>query len=390
MRLLARLCIASFGLLLCCIPISVVAQQDVNVKGYLEHQYSVSYNEGEWTHLDYDRVRVDVGARAGKKTRASVAPVWQIFRGDTEIPLRDVLPSVFDPFVDSLSVPIENRLYLNHAYISLRPGPLEITVGKQYLAWGAALAFNPTELFRPKNALEPTYEREGIGAITARLPLGTLSDVMIGLVPDGSLEDSGKLLRVRHHIKGFDVSAIAAVLSAPTLAPSLDFENPTQGQRITFGGDIIGEVFGLGTWIEAAWSDLEDEQWLELTAGTNYTIGRGTRLMLEAFYNGRGESGRPYSLTQWTGRLTGSLQSIGKTIIYGAIFHPVDEFQLWNVGLSGIVSGSDGSAVLIPSIAYAFAQNVDLLFNGLLYLGKDGSEFSGERAGGFLRVRFYF
>ena len=98
----------------------------------------------------------------------------------------------------------------------------------------------------------------------------------------------------------------------------------------------------------------------------------------------------PYSVTQWAGRLTGALQSIGKTIVYGAVFHPVDEFQLWNVGISGIMSGSDGSAVIIPSVAYAFAQNVDLLFNGLLYLGKDGSEFSGDRAGGFLRVRFYF
>ncbi len=366
------------------------AQTQTRISGYLEHQYSITYNDGSWTHLDYDRARVDLSARAGRGTRVSVAPVWQIFRGDTNIMLSDVLPDFLAAFADSISVPIENRLHLNHAYISLRPGPLEITLGKQYLAWGAALAFNPTELFRPKNVLEPGYEREGVGALTMRLSLGTLSDVMIGLLPDGSLGDSGKLLRVRHHIGGYDLSALAAVFTEPALTSTISLAPLEEEERVTIGGDITGELLGLGAWLEATWSDQAGRQWVEATAGSNYTLPAGTLLFLEAHYNGRGEWDTPYSLSQWAGRLTGVLRTMSKVVVYGAINHPVDDLQLLNVGMSAIVSAADGSAVLIPSVSYSFAENVDLLFNCLIYMGDDGSEFAGNRLGGFLRGRVYF
>ncbi len=365
------------------------AQSSVRVQGYLEHQYSVSYTGGNWTHLDYDRVRADVSARAGKRTQISVAPVWQIFRGDTRIQLRDVLPDFLDAFADTLSLPIEDRLFLNHAYIKLRPGPFDLTVGKQYLAWGAGLVFNPTELFRPKNALEPGYEREGIGAFTLSLPLGPLSDVLVGFVPDGGLTESGKLLRVRHHIGGFDVSALVAVLDEQPLTAGLQLFAPERQQRVTLGGDLTGSVLGLGAWLEATWSDMDATTWLELTTGTNYTLDAGTALMAEAHYNGRGGNGAPYSAGEWAGSLSGVLRTLNEWTFYGAVLHPVDDYQLWNVGLSALVSG-DGSAILIPSVAYAFAENVDLLFNGLVYAGEDGKAYGGKRAGAFIRARVYF
>lgn len=381
------------GILLVVLIVGVVplahAQTSARIHGYLEHQYSVSYAEGNWTHLDYDRVRADVSARAGKRTQVSIAPVWQIFRGDTRIQLRDVLPAFLDAFADTLSLPIEDQLFLNHAYIKLRPGPFDITVGKQYLAWGAGLVFNPTELFRPKNALEPGYEREGIGALTLAMQLGPLSDVLVGFVPDGGLAESGKLLRVRHHIKGFDTSLLLAVLEEQPLTVGLQLFAPDRQQRVTVGGDITGTLLGLGAWLEATWSDMDTVDWVELTAGTNYTVGNGTLLMAEAHYNGRGGRGAPYPAGQWAGSLSGVLRTINEWTFYGAVLHPIDQYQLWNVGLATLVSG-DGSAVLVPSLAYAFAENVDLLFNGLVYAGEDGKAFGGERLGAFLRARVYF
>lgn len=365
------------------------AQTSARIQGYLEHQYSVSYAGGNWTHLDYDRVRADVSARAGRRTQVSIAPVWQIFRGDTRIQLRDVLPDVFDAFADTLSLPIDDQLFLNHAYIKLRPGSFDITVGKQYLAWGAGLVFNPTELFRPKNALEPGYEREGIGALTVSLQLGPLSDVLVGFVPDGGLAESGKMLRLRHHIRGFDTSVLLAVLDEQPVTAGLQLFTPDRAQRLTVGGDITGSLLGLGAWLEATWSEMEAVDWVALTAGTNYTIGNGTLLMAEAHYNGRGGSGAPYTAGQWAGSLSGVLRTINEWTFYGAVSHPIDQYQLWNAGLAALVSG-DGSAVLVPSLAYAFAENVDLLLNGLVYAGEDGKAFGGERLGAFIRARVYF
>ena len=371
------------------LPMQAQAQTGARLSGYLEHQYSISLTDGRWTHLDYDRLRVDLNAVAGRGTQLSVGGVAQLFRGNTRTARRDVLPEALDTQVDTFSVTIRDRFYLNHAYLTLRPGPVALTVGKQYLAWGAAYVFNPTELFRPKNVLEPTYEREGIGALTVRLPLGALSDLQVGLVPAGGLRTSGKLLRLRHHLAGFDVSALVAGLYEAPLPDRLGALEPLE-RRLTLGGDATGELFGLGTWGEATWSDHAGVRWVEATAGGNYTLRDGTMLMLEGYYNGRGAWSKTYLADLWFGRVSGHLRSLGKGLLYAGVSRPMDAFQLWTAGLSALVNPGDGSAVLITAVSYAFGENVDLLFNGLIYLGPEGTEFGGRRLGGFLRGRVYF
>ncbi len=364
-------------------------QQTLRLNGYIEHQFSANhYPNSGWQQLDYDRVRIDLNARAGRGARTSVAVVYQLYRGNTSIALADVLPDELREVVGDASVDLENRHYLNHAYVTIRPGPVEITAGKQFLTWGAGAVFNPTELFRPKNILEPGYEREGIGAISAKLPFGPLSDVRVAWVPDGGFDSSGKLVRIRHHFQGFDLSAIVAEFYEQTIPVGfLDVEGFLERRR-TIGGDVSGELFGLGVWTETTWSDLAGERWLEVTAGGNYSLRDGTLLMLEGFYNGRGEWDAPYSAASWLHRLSGTRRTLGKGILVGNVTRPFG--QLWSLGLSTLGNIGDGSGVLIPSVSYSFAENVDLLFNGLVYFGGSGTEFGVGDLGGFLRGRVYF
>ena len=363
-------------------------QVDARINGHLEHQFSASRTEGTWSLIDYDRLRMDLNARAGRNTRISAAIVYQLYRGDTETELRDFLPDDLKARADTFAIGLENQHFLNHAYVTLRPGPFEVTAGKQYLTWGAAWVFNPTELFRPKNAFEPTYDREGIAAVTVRLPLGSLSDVLVGLVPEEDFESSGKVLRARHHLAGFDLSALVAALHEQPAPEDIDVPPGSLERRVTVGGDLSGELFGLGVWAEATWSDHAGAQWMEATVGGNYTLADGTLLLLEGFYNGRGQWNDPYPINLWLGRFFGLQRTLGKGTLVGRVSRPVG--QLWTLGLSGLANVGDGSLVLIPSVAYAFAQDVDLLFNGLVYAGPDGTEFGLDRLGGFLRVRVYF
>ena len=370
-------------------PVAVNAQQSVRLTGYLEHQFSANYysNSG-WQQMDYDRVRLDLNARAGRGTRVSAAVVYQLYRGNTTIALADVLPEELAALADTVSVTLETLHYLNHAYVTIRPGPVELTAGKQYLTWGAAAVFNPTELFRPKNILEPGYEREGVGAVSAKLPLGQLSDVRVAWVPEGGFDTSGKLLRVRHHIAGFDLSALVAEVYEQTIPTGILGIAGALERRRSVGGDVTGELLGLGVWTEAIWSDFAGERWIEVTTGGNYTLADGTRLLLEGYFNGRGEWEAPYTTASWLARLSGSRRTLGKGILVGNVSRPFG--QLWNLGVSAIGNVGDQSSVLVPSIAYSFAENVDLMFNGLLYLGEDGTEFGAGNYGGFLRGRVYF
>ena len=276
------------GALLAVAPTALAAQSDTRLTGYWEHQFSARYAGDTWTQLDYDRFRTDLSARAGRSTSASVAVVWQLYRGNTRVALGDALPEAF-AVPDSLTIALENRQFVNHAYVTLRPGPFEITAGKQYLTWGASFVFNPTELFRPKDVFEPTYEREGVGALSVKVPLGPLSNVLLAYAPDGSFDTSGKIVRLRHHVAGFDVSALAAEIDEQPGPDTLEVPLPPTERRRVLGGDITGELLGLGVWAEGTWSDRAGETWVEATAGVNYTLADGTLLMAEAFYNGRGE-----------------------------------------------------------------------------------------------------
>jgi hypothetical protein len=388
-RSTTRLAVAACAYLaLAIVPDGAAAQQQVRFTGYLEHQFATSRAGDGWTMIDYDRLRVDVNARAGRGTRASAAVVYQLYRGDTQRDVRDFLPDDLAAVIGSTSVELEDLHLLNHAYVRLDPGPFEITAGKQYLTWGAGFAFNPTELFRPKNLLEPSYDREGIGALSAKVPLASLSDVMVALVPEGGFGESGKVLRARHHVAGFDLSALVAEVFESPVSGDLGTGAEELERRFAIGGDVSGELLGLGVWVEATWSNRADERWVETTVGGNYTLADGTLLMLEGYYNGRGGSGEPYPLELWLQRLSGDMRSLGKGMAYGVVNRPFG--QLWTVGLSTLANVSDGSFVLIPTLSYAFAQNVDLVFNGAFYVGADGTEFGGDNHGGFLRGRVYF
>lgn len=364
------------------------AQQQLRWGGYLEHQFSGSWQDGVWQYLDYDRLRADLSARAGRGVRMSAAVVWQLYRGETWVRMEDFLPSDLVSEADSTMVEVEDRHFLNHAYLTLRPGPFEVTAGKQYLTWGAGFFFNPTELFRPKDLIEPTYEREGLGAVTAKLPLADLSELLVAFVPDGGFDTSGKLFRARHHLAGFDLSALVAEIHETAPPSALRTPPGPLRRRITVGGDITGELFGLGIWAEGTWSDHADESWVETTVGGNYTLSDGTLLMLEGYYNGRGEWNKRYSEERWARVLSGHERTLGKGTIAAVVSRPVR--QLWTAGVSTLLNPGDGSFVLIPSLAYAYAENVDLLLNGIVYVGAEGSAFSQDRQAAFVRARVYF
>jgi hypothetical protein len=317
-----------------------------------------------------------------------VAVVYQLYRGNTSIALADVLPDALGAVVGDATVDLETRHYLNHAFVTIRPGPVELTAGKQFLTWGAAAVFNPTELFRPKNMLEPGYEREGVGALSAKLPFGPLSDVRVAWVPEGGFDTSGKLVRVRHHVAGFDISGIVAEVYEQLLPGGILGTESVLERRRTLGGDVTGELLGLGVWTEASWSDFAGERWVEVTVGGNYSLSDGTLFLLEGFYNGRGDWDAPYSIDSWLHRLTGTRRTLGKGILVGNVTRPFG--QLWSLGFSTLGNVGDRSGVFIPTVSYSFAENVDLLFNGLVYFGGNGTEFGTGDLGGFIRGRVYF
>lgn len=372
-------------------PAPVQAQvQAPRLSGYLEHQFSVSETPSGWGHIDYDRLRLDIDASAGRGATGSAAVVWQIYRGRTTVPLAELVPAGLRAQVPAgAAYEIQDRQYLNHAYIALYAGPATITAGKQHLAWGRGAVFNPTELFRPKALFDPTYEREGIGALALALETGTLSDVQVVYVPEDDWRTSAKVARMRTHLAGFDLSALAAEVWETDPVPALLGRLPAApARRVVLGGDVSGELPGIGIWAEGTWNRRDDIDWVELTVGGNTTLPGDFLVTVEGYLDGRGRTADPYPVEDWLAVATGTRRTIGRGLVFASLSHPASD--LLGLAMAALTSASDGSAALLPSARYAFAENVDLFLQLIVTTGPDGTEFGTRGSGGLIRGRVYF
>lgn len=361
----------------------------LRLSGYLEHQFSLSETPSGWSQTEHDRLRVDFDGQGGRGVSASAAVVWQVYRGRISADLADLVPAaVRDQTPRDVTLTTDDRQFLNHARISLYAGPFTIVAGKQHLVWGRGLVFNPTELFRPKMLFDPGYEREGVGAVTAAMEAGILSDVAFVYVPGKSWRTSAKVARVRSHVAGFDVSALAAEIWEDDPVAKLVDGVPAVERRRTLGGDFSGELFHMGLWGEGTWSASGDLRWTELTVGGNTTLAGNVLLSIEGYLDGRGEWRDPYPVDDWLAVASGARRTIGRSLVFASLSRAAGNLLTLDVSALGNVG--DRSVAVLPSADYSFAENVGLFLQFAFALGPDGTEFGTRGHVGLIRGRVYF
>ena len=86
---------------------------------------------------------------------------------------------------------------------------------------------------------------------------------------------------------------------------------------------------------------------------------------------------------------TGETKTISRDQVYGFVRHQIND--LLSIGGSIIVSVSDRSTAIVPTIDYSLFENVDLMLITNFYTGEEGTAFSSSLGnGGFVRARVYF
>ena len=112
--------------------------------------------------------------------------------------------------------------------------------------------------------------------------------------------------------------------------------------------------------------------------------------MAEYYRNTLGKTDyRDYDLNDWMRLMASEQKSIARDQIYTSMRHPVTD--LLGVGLSTLISISDGSFVLIPTLEYSLSDNVDIFAYLNINFGKEGTNFANNMgSGGIVRARIYF
>lgn len=271
---------------------------------------------------------------------------------------------------------------LDRIYVDATFEKFQLSLGRQRIAWGTALVWNPTDLFNPLSILDLDYEeRPGTDALRAQYFTSEVTKVEIAVKPGKTKSRSviaGKILLNRWD---YDFHILGG----------------THGNSPFFGMEWAGDIEGAGFRGEIAAKKIGDEvkkifpivtaTWsTSVVLSADYTFASNTYIHAEVLFNDQGVTDNtsaflPISLS--LGLLSPARWSFFQEVSFD--IHPL-------IRVSGFIiyNPNDNSSAIVPSVSWSAMENFDVSFFGLLFLGNSGSEYGGYRSSLFIRGKYSF
>ena len=357
--------------------------------GYYEHQLTSLYMKEDFILQDYNKLRFDISVDFSDKASLNGGGIVQTFHGERIFNLLHFLPdSLVQIIPDSLKpmyfVQFENQYYINDIVLLLYWKYLILKIGKQQLAWGTGYAWNPTEIISDKSLFDPTYERAGTPSFYITVPWGNAVgfETILILKDNEGLEELPLTFRVKNNIFNFNFA-----LSYTQMVEE-SFILQIKEKKKMYGGEFVGEMFGIGLWSEAAYNDLDtSSDYSQFVIGSDYTFKFHTHIMAEYYHNGMGKT--EYDLTDWQRLIFNDIQNMGQDYVFVGFSHPIMEFH--NISIYSLVNLNDMSLIIMPQIQYNITQDIDLSLMSFYSFGDTNTEFANFGIkGGFIRLNAYF
>lgn len=270
-----------------------------------------------------------------------------------------------------------DRFYLDATYENF-----QFTLGRQRVAWGTALVWNPTDVFNPLSILDFDYEeRPGTDAIRAQYFTSEVTKAELVIKPGKT-----KLRRV-----------IAGKMLLNTWNYDFHLLGGTQGESPFFGIEWAGDIEGAGFRGEATIRKISHEikkifpslnaVWsTSAVLSADYTFTSNTYIHTEVLFNSQGVTKNtslflPISIS--LGLLLPARWSLFQELSFD--LHPL-------LRVSGFIiyNPTDYSSVLVPSASWSVIENLDISFFGLIFSGDNGTEYGEYGQLLFLRGKYSF
>lgn len=370
------------------------AESKAEIFGYWEPQYTGVCFDTDYYHILTNKLRIDMKIDYSDDLSFGANFNFLLYGGKTRWNLLDYIPDRVSRTVDDqdsifYEVDYENDVILDNVYLRGSIKYADITVGRQQISLGTGYAWNPTDIFNIKEISDTTYEQPGHNAVRLDIPLADRSDAIMIYQTDNDFERFAKLLRIKTGYGHFDYSLIV-ISSEREVTDFINFSSSEQ-DRLLVGGDIVGELLGLGVWAEYAYNFIDEgTDFAESVLGIDYTFRGGVYVMSEYYRNTEGKPDyRKYDLNDWLRFINAQTKAISRDQVYGLITLPLTD--LITVGSSAIISVNDGSFSIIPTLNYSLLENLELQGFINIAFGKNGTVFDKDFGnGGVLRMRLYF
>ena len=268
---------------------------------------------------------------------------------------------------------------------------LQVTIGRQRIAWGTCWVWNPTDLFNPLDVLDFDYEElPGVDAIRAQYYTGAVTKVEAGYKPAKEKKDAILAGLWSNNYLNYDLNLIAGM----------------RDERWVVGGSWAGDIYSAGFRGELTVSEAPNRSYtnpvykefdetslsstdkpiLTLALSADYTFPNTFYIHTEMLYNNNGKTENTFLFTNEAlglGMLSAARWSIYQEFAY-------DITPLIRGSLFGIFNPDDGSYVIVPSATYSLFTNFDLLFIAQIFEGDALTEFGEFGTSFYFRMKFSF
>jgi hypothetical protein len=268
---------------------------------------------------------------------------------------------------------------LYRGYLRVRNGTIELTVGRQRIAWGTAHFWSPADVFNPISPLQvEADEREGVDAaqLSLRLPKNIRWSVVYA--PQDGIDRSSEATRLATNVHNFDVAAFAGRFRQDWMA----------------GGTFAGQWGGAGLRGELTYTwhaNSNEFNALRLTFGSDYALNSKLYLVGEYFYN-QGQPpginpGQPPNPSELF-RFTNELFTFNRQFLSGGMRYAVT--PLFHIEGYAVVDAQGPGVFFLPIATYSLSNNADLRAGGQIFATAPGGEFQGVPNLFYLQFTMHF
>jgi hypothetical protein len=262
---------------------------------------------------------------------------------------------------------------VDRAWLIAYAGPVQVTAGRQRVAWGTNLVWNTIDIFNPASPLDfDNEEKPGTDAGRVQVYLGPSSKAEVAVAPARDHDrtvSAGQLVLNRW---GYDWVVLGGRRGTETVA----------------GWAWAGEIKGGGFRGEFLYErPREGPSVLRGSVDGDYAFRSTLYLHGAALYNSGGTTGSGGGLELLEAYARGWL-SPGRLSLYAEAGRDVT--PLVHADLATILNAFDGSWYLGPTVTWSAATDLDVAAMGFIFVGPAGTEFGDEGDIIMARVKYSY
>lgn len=288
----------------------------------------------------------------------------------------------------SLGYLVTDRLWLDWV-----KDKVEVTVGRQRIAWGTSWVWNPTDLFNPQSPLDFDYEElPGTDAVRFQYYTGPVTKLEAAVRP----------------AKTFDRVIAAGLISMNKWDYDFNLIGGIKNNRWVLGGGWAGDVLDAGFRGEFTVTEkpgiiqryknlsvllpeykpvsaFKDPVFSFVLSG-DYTFTNSFYIHTEVMYYNTGKTLNAGLYQQEA--LDLGLLSPARWSVYQEFSYNIT--PLFRGSLFGIFNPIDKSYVIVPSASYSIITNLDFYIIALLFNGETLTQYGDYGSSFFARVKYSF